>query len=196
MSVVGVVLAGGASTRFGSDKLAALVDGRPLLHHALEAVGAASDRVVLVLAPDAPQPAIPPGLGVPLTIARDDLRHRGPLAGLVAGLRGLRAGELAIVVAGDMPTLHPAVLRLLSDMLAGEPGIDAVCLEADPTAPLPLALRPPAASAVATRLLAEDRRSLRALVDALPSRPIAAARWRALDPDGETLRDIDRPEDR
>ncbi|HEX5826568.1 MAG TPA: molybdenum cofactor guanylyltransferase [Candidatus Limnocylindrales bacterium] len=196
MSVVGVVLAGGASTRFGSDKLAALIDGRPLLHHALEAVAAASDRVVLVLAPDAPAPPLPPGLAVPVTVARDDDRHQGPLAGLVAGLRELAADDVALVVAGDMPTLHPGVLRLLGEALAGDAATDAVCLEAEPSAPLPMAVRASAGLPAATRVLAEDRRSLRALLGALASGVVPVDRWRALDPDGASLRDIDRPEDR
>ena len=48
-----IVLAGGASTRFGGDKLRATLDGRPLLDHALEAVGAIANPVVVVIAPDA-----------------------------------------------------------------------------------------------------------------------------------------------
>ena len=43
-AVSAIVLAGGASTRFGRDKLAEPVDGRPLLHHAAEAVAAVAPR--------------------------------------------------------------------------------------------------------------------------------------------------------
>ena len=46
-----IVLAGGASSRFGSDKLAAPLDGRPLLHHALDAVAAVADHVIVVVGP-------------------------------------------------------------------------------------------------------------------------------------------------
>ena len=45
--VTGIILAGGASARFGSDKLAAPVGGRPLLQHALEAVAAVAHDLVL-----------------------------------------------------------------------------------------------------------------------------------------------------
>ena len=61
-AVFALVLAGGASSRFGSDKLAATLDGRPLLHHALEAVAAVADRIVLVVAPGAPLPSVSPNV--------------------------------------------------------------------------------------------------------------------------------------
>jgi hypothetical protein len=44
-------------------------------------------------------------------------------------------------------------------------------------------------------LLDAGQRSLRSLVRALDAGRIPAAEWRNLDPDGLTLRDIDRPED-
>ena len=51
----GLVLAAGGSSRFGSPKQLAEVDGRPLLQHAVEAVAAveAVDDVVVVLGADA-----------------------------------------------------------------------------------------------------------------------------------------------
>jgi len=48
-----VVVAGGTSIRFGSDKLAAEIDGRPLLAHTVEAVVSSVGRCVLVGHPDA-----------------------------------------------------------------------------------------------------------------------------------------------
>src|SRR5213592_1175895 len=56
-SVAGIVLAGGSSTRFGSDKLRAPYRGRPLLHHAIAAVAAVSGDVVVVMGPAAGRPA-------------------------------------------------------------------------------------------------------------------------------------------
>ncbi|MFN8623891.1 MAG: NTP transferase domain-containing protein, partial [Chloroflexota bacterium] len=38
--VSAIVLAGGRASRFGADKLAASLDGVPLLHHAVRAVSA------------------------------------------------------------------------------------------------------------------------------------------------------------
>ena len=190
----GIVLAGGASRRFGRDKLTAEIEGRPLVHHALERVAAVTDRILLVLAPDADVPALPPDLAGRIGIARDGTRHRGPLAGLAAGLDALPEDvATAIVVGGDMPHLHPVVLELLASTLQRHPGTGAAILEADPPATLPVAVDVYLARLAANALLAEDRRSLHALLDALHATVIPATVWRDLDPDAHTLDDIDLP---
>ena len=195
--VVAIVLAGGASSRFGSDKLAAELDGRPLLHHALEAVAEVAGRIIVVVAPDAAAPSMPPALVDRVTITRDPVAHAGPLAGLGAGLAAVRdePPRIALVVGGDMPSLVPGVLRLLLDALAADPGQAAMSLAASPEAPLPMVVCPTAVSEAITACLAADRRSLRALLDVVPSAKVPEAAWRALDPAGTTLADVDRPGD-
>ena len=94
-----------------------------------------------------------------------------------------------------MPTLVPAVLDLLAGVLAGDPSLGVACLEAEPASPLPAAVRPSIAGPAAAALLAADRRSLRGLIDAVPTAIVPAAEWRAIDPDGVTLRDVDTPDD-
>ena len=48
MRVLGAVLAGGRSSRFGSDKALAMLDGRSLLYHALTALRPQCDAVAVV----------------------------------------------------------------------------------------------------------------------------------------------------
>jgi molybdopterin-guanine dinucleotide biosynthesis protein A len=195
---VGIVLAGGASSRFGSDKVTTPFGGRPLVHHALERVAACVGEIVLVLAPDAAVPPLPASLAGRITIARDPAAHGGPLAGLAAGLDAVTgsAPTIALVVGGDMPRLAPAVLQLLVATLEDDPATGAAVLGADPPATLPMAIAADLARLAANALLAENRRSLHALLDALHAATIPAATWRALDPDGHTLDDIDLPSDR
>ncbi|MCJ7710054.1 MAG: NTP transferase domain-containing protein [Chloroflexi bacterium] len=197
-----IVLAGGASSRFGSDKLAASLDGRPLLHHALEAVGVVADRIIVVIGPEAPSPSVPQELAARVVFARDAAAHDGPLAGLAAGLAaavtpvGDEPPRIALVVGGDMPTLVPAVLRLLVERLAAEPALAVMTLAASRPAPLPAAVRPDAVRAAVDAILASGgRRSLLAPLGIVPSAILAAEEWRALDPEGDTLRDIDTPAD-
>ncbi len=186
-----IVLAGGASSRFGADKLAVELDGRPLLHHALAAVDEAAATTMLVLAPGAPAPTLPTLRGRVL-VAHDAATHQGPLAGLAAGLAALPPGiERAVLVGGDMPTLVPAVLDALLAALDAEPALGAATLEAETPASLPMALRPQLVRPAVEALLAADRRALRGLLASVPSAVVPAVAWRPLDPEAQTLRDVD-----
>ena len=195
-----IVLAGGASRRFGGDKLLADLDGRPLLHHALDVLATIANPIVVVLAPGAPDPPIPGTLAGAVSFARDPARHQGPLAGVAAGLRALadldRGHDApSIVVGGDMPHLVPEVLALLVAALDAHPASGAAMLEADPPCVLPLALRPSLARPAVDALLGLDRRALLGLLDALPTAVVPAGAWRAIDPSGRTLDDVDTPAD-
>lgn len=187
----GVLLAGGRSTRFGRDKLAAPYLGEPLLHRAARALAEVCAEVVVVVAPEAPDPSLPGDLRV--RVARDAREGEGPLAGILAGLRAVRT-PLALVAAGDMPTLVPSVLReLVRAVLAGP--VDAAALgEAGGFRPLPCALRREALAAARTRFGAGER-SVRGFLAALRLAVVPEEAWRALDPSGETLRDVDLPAD-
>lgn len=187
---VGIVLAGGAATRFGSDKLLATVDGLTLVDRAAQTLAGLCGQVVLVLSPDG---EVPPA-STPVIVARDVRAHLGPLSGIATGLAAAGEGT-ALVVGGDMPWLHPGVGGLL---LAGlsDPAVAVVALaDADRSRPLPIAVRSGAALAAAERLLAAGERRLRALLEELPTSSIDEATWRALDPDGWSFRDVDEPGD-
>ncbi len=185
-----IVLAGGRSSRFGRDKLAEPLDGRPLLDHAVAAVHTLAAEVIVVVAPGATVEA-PAGT----RLVRDATAFEGPLAGLATGLAALDpAIDRVVVVAGDMPSLEPAVLARLIAALG--PSADGAVLELDgQPVPLPMAVRRAAAVAVTQGLLASGERRLRALPDAVPTRAIPEGTWRLDDPTGSTLRDVDTQAD-
>lgn len=112
--LIGLVLAGGRSSRMGRDK-AALVhpDGRTLARRAFDLLrGAGCEAVVLSLRADQEIPAGFSDAG-PLTIVRDPAGPGvGPLAGIVAGMR-LRPDADCLVLACDLPRLDAATLRFL-----------------------------------------------------------------------------------
>jgi molybdenum cofactor guanylyltransferase len=196
--VSAIVLAGGRSSRFGGDKLAATVAGRPLLHRAIHAVAEVADEVVVVLAPDAPVPVLPDHLAPPLVIARDLATGLGPLAGLAAGLAAARHPR-AILVAGDQPFLRVAVLRALLDVLGGDvarqPPDVAALEDGESLWPFPVALRVATVRPAAEAALASTDRRLFALFGRLHVARVPEAHWRALDPAGDTLRDVDTRDD-
>lgn len=200
--VSGIVLAGGRSERFGSDKLEAVIDGQTLLGRATAAVAAVADEVVVVAPPGAD---LLPLLGEatfsatqPVRVVHDPERFAGPFVGLVTGLRFV-ANPLAVVLAGDMPWVDVGVLRLLIRELAESDVAAATALEAaagkERLERFPLALRVAPAAAVAARLVETGERRVSALMDALAVRAIPLATWRSLDPDGLSVRDVDRVAD-
>ena len=190
--VVGIVLAGGRSSRLGADKLAVEVDARPLLHHALDAVAAVASRLIVVATPGA-APPLPADLEARVRVVHDPEPFGGPLVGLDAALAQAEA-PIALVVAGDMPRMVPLVLRRLVATVG--PGRPAVSLEVPGRIqPLPMALDVRTARPAATTVLERGGRALRDLLRELGAISIPAPVWLALDPAGATIVDIDRPAD-
>jgi len=187
--VSAVILAGGRSDRFGRDKLAEPIDGRPLLQHAIDAVRPMASEIIVVVPPGA-DPPLPPDV----TVVHDAVAFGGPLAGLLAGL-GAAHEPVVVVVGGDMPTLDVRVLGSMVSALGGGRG-GAVVLEHEGRArPLPMVIRREPGLTGAERLIAGGERRLRALVDALSASVLPETEWRAIDPDGRTIRDIDTEAD-
>lgn len=203
--VTAIVLAGGRSTRFGGSKLEMLVAGERLLDRALRAVSTVAAQIV-VAAPALSGDIVQAGPATPITatirFAPDDEPFGGPLSA-IAGVLAALTTDLALVVGGDMPGLVPAVLELILDRLAGSSDVDAVLLAAPPRTPdeaaktqvLPLALRVGPASMAAAEALREGDRSLIRLLGRLRSVELPTREWRAIDPAGETLLDVDFPAD-
>jgi molybdopterin-guanine dinucleotide biosynthesis protein A len=185
------VLAGGRSTRFGSDKLATPYRGIPLLHHAVLALIAMCDDVVVVLAPGSDPTGLPPGARA----THDPTEGEGPLAGLHQGLLAVVRSDAVVVAGGDMPELQPAVLALMWKAL-DDPEVDAVALaDGGRPRPLPCVLRTWPAADIAHTLLHAGRRRLRDVLDSLRTAVIDEATWTALDPGRRTLFDVDEPGD-
>lgn len=105
--ILGAVLAGGQSTRFGSDKALAELDGRTLLAGAVDALSGWCEHVVVVGRETAPAPTLPdwPRAGM------------GPLGGLAAALHHARdEGYDAVLTCGvDSALLPENLLELLGE---------------------------------------------------------------------------------
>jgi molybdenum cofactor guanylyltransferase len=196
--ITAIVLAGGRSTRFGSPKLSAELDGLPLLDHALRAVGAVADAIILVGA-SSPIPTTEVGSALSIRVIPDDEPFAGPLAALAGALRATAPG-FAIVIGGDMPGLVPTVLEAMLARLASNDDLDAVVLASPTKEPerrqvLPLAVRVGTASTAAAEAVRNGDRSLVRLLERLQFVEVPAREWLAFDPAGRTLLDVDRPED-
>jgi len=164
----------------------------PMLQHAVLRLGEVCSEVIVVLAPDAPEPAMP--IGAPARFARDPTEGEGPLAGVHAGMLSVGA-ELALITGGDMPDLQTRVLLEMLEVVS-EADVDAVALQdGDRFRPLPSVVRTARALEVAHALLHDGHRALRDLLDALRLAVIDEPTWVALDPERRTLFDVDAPSD-
>ena len=167
-ALTGVLLVGGASARFGSNKALATVDGETLAARAWRLLGEACDERIAVGKHE---------YELPFPVLGDASEVRAPLVGLVTGLRAARH-DVAVVVPVDMPRLTVAALHQLA----------AACRDAavPPTGPLPGAYAK-SALPVLERALAEGRLRLR---DALAELDVATV---ALDSD--VLANVNTPDD-
>lgn len=154
---LGAVLAGGRSSRFGSDKAEALLDGIRLLDHAAATLGAWCDAVV-VIGRDDPAHASAPDWPRP---------DCGPLGGVAGALRYAQARDYgqvltlsvdALALPADLPgLLSPAPAHVVQQPVIGLWPVTAL----------------PALEAI---LLGDGRHSMRRFAEAIGARPVTLDR--------------------
>lgn len=173
--LAGVVLAGGASRRMGRDKATMTHPGGQgvsMVEHVVSVLTARCAPVFVVAAPGQPLP----DLGA-ARVLRDEVRGAGPLLATGRGLRAAaEAGcERAFVCAVDMPYLTPALI----DDLSGHGGVDVVLPWDGRDHYLAGLYRTELAGRI-DDLIADGRRSMRALTDTVLTQRVVMAPTRTL----------------
>lgn len=110
--VTGVILAGGKSRRYGTDKALARIEGVPLIEKVMGIMGSVFERLILIA--NSPQEYA----RLQLPIHKDLVKGIGPLGGIYTGLKTIR-DEGAFFVACDMPFLNPALIRRMVHLTKG-----------------------------------------------------------------------------
>jgi molybdopterin-guanine dinucleotide biosynthesis protein A len=160
----GVVLAGGASTRFGGQaKGLLLVGGERVVDRVIAALTTVTDEQMLIVNDRAVRAAV---CGIP---SHPDVRtERGGIVGVHSALTHCRGA--ALVVAWDMPFVAPALLAELRRQ--GEQHQAAVFPEGE-EGPEPLcAYYPRSCLSMINRQIEAGKMRLSDLIDALPNRII------------------------
>jgi molybdenum cofactor cytidylyltransferase len=126
VSAAGLILAAGAGTRFGGEiKQLADLHGKPLLQHAVDAMNAALERVVVVLGHEADAIRARIDFGPAGVVVCEDWA-RGQGFSLRRGVAELsEAGAVAITL-GDQPFITPQVIAGALDQLAGFDAVRAL----------------------------------------------------------------------
>ena len=110
--VTGIILAGGKSSRFGSNKALSRIDGDRLIERLCRAVGSVTGRMMLIT-------HTPEDYAFLKLESRKDLVPRcGPIGGIYTALRTADT-PLCLCVACDMPFVRPEFLEYMVERSSG-----------------------------------------------------------------------------
>jgi molybdopterin-guanine dinucleotide biosynthesis protein A len=185
-SVTGVVLAGGRSSRFGSNKAVAPWAGGTLAGAGVARLAGVFADVLIV----GKDPSVAEGLFGRARFVRDEGDRSHPLVGILAALRE-SAHRRVFVTACDMPLLEPRLVRRLCDASPGYAAAAAVW----GGRPQPLCAVYSRDCVGVMRLLLEEERPVREIFEIVPTRFLTGTEVVAEDPEGRTFVDIDTPRD-
>ncbi len=183
-----VILAGGRSTRFGSDKANVLWRGSSLIARAADNVRRKTREIVAVARPSQNTNSWP----VDRVVFDDTTMPAGPLRGIVAGLQACRT-RYAFIVPCDSPSVRPELIALLRGRF--NPEVSAVVpLWAGTLQPLVAIYRTASWKELKT-LLEEGERSPKRALKSLPHLRLSEEECREADPEGLSFHNVNRPED-
>jgi len=178
-----LILSGGQSARFGSDKSLAKFGPATLLERSVSVAVEVAQEVVVV-GPWAPSRT---------TRVIEPERYLGPLSAVVCGLTKVTA-EYVLVLAGDHPLLQPALLlELLRQCGSGEYSAVVPVTEHGPQ-PL-VACYSRTALAHAQRLVQQGERSMQALLRQVDTKYLPSEQWQEFDEGGWSFMDVDTTDD-
>ena len=160
-----------------------------LLQRVVRTLRTVVEPVVVVAAPQQDLPSLPPEV----LVARDEREHLGPLNGLAAGLTALSGRvDLAYLSSCDVPFLRAGFVR----RVVGQLGECDVCIPdvGGYKHPLAAAYRISVLPSV-YELLAGGRLRPVFLTERLPTRVLTESNFADVDPNCQSLRNLNTPED-
>jgi len=189
VTIGGIVLCGGKSTRMGVPKATLPFGDEAMLQRVVRLLGEVVSPIVVVAAREQSLPPLPDTV----MITRDEREAKGPLEGIRAGLSALPPSiDAAYITSCDVPLLAPAFVQRMIELMGDH---DIAVMEVDGF-PHPL-------SAIYRRhtlphvesLLASDRLRPVFLFEAVRTRRVKPEEMTAVDPELRTLRNLNTPED-
>ncbi|MFI5456018.1 MAG: molybdenum cofactor guanylyltransferase [Isosphaerales bacterium] len=190
MSPGALVLCGGESRRMGRPKAWLSFGPERMLQRVVRLIGTVAHPVVVVAAPGQELPDLAPDIA----IVRDAVAGRGPLQGLAAGLTALPdTVDLVYATATDVPFLEPRWITKLIELIDGYDL--AIPFVGGYHHPLAALYRRSVVLPAIEGLLRADRLRPLFLVEAVKTRVVHEAELRIADPELQTLRNLNFPED-
>jgi molybdopterin-guanine dinucleotide biosynthesis protein A len=188
-NVGGIVLCGGKSTRMGAPKLSLPFGNETMLERVVRILGEVVSPIVVVASPNQKLPSLPEEV----LKVRDEREERGPMEGLAAGLSAFPSGvQAAYVSSCDVPLLSPDFVRRIVTSLEHH----------DMAIPRDEKYHHPLAAVYRTRLvgtiralIAEDLMRPYYLLEKCDARVLEVNELREVDPNLDSLRNMNTPEE-
>jgi molybdenum cofactor guanylyltransferase len=189
MTVGGIVLCGGKSTRMGTPKAALRFGDETMLQRVVRLLDTVVAPIVVVAAREQPLPPLPDSV----SITRDEREAKGPLEGIRAGLTALPESiDAAYITSCDVPLLVPAFVERMIDLM-GDHDIAVMAIDGFPH-PLSAIYRRRVLPHVES-LLSQDRLRPVFLFDAVRTRRVKPEEMTVVDAELRTLRNLNTPDD-
>ena len=189
VTVGGIVLCGGKSTRMGVPKATLAFGTETMLQRVVRLLGSVVSPIIVVAAREQPLPQLPGETSV----TRDEREAKGPLEGIRAGLSALPESiDAAYITSCDVPLLVPAFVERMIDLM-GDHDIAVMEIDGFPH-PLSAIYRRSVLPHVES-LLAADRLRPVFLFEAVRTRRVKPEEMTVVDPELKTLRNLNTPED-
>ena len=113
--ITGIVLAGGKSSRIGTEKGLVIFRNKPLIEYSLNVLILVANEIII-----SSNSAVYDGFGIP--VLNDEFPDSGPMGGIYTCLKASE-NEINIVLSCDMPMVNAV---FLNSLIAAADGFDAV----------------------------------------------------------------------
>ena len=183
--VTGVILAGGKSSRYGTNKALAKINGIPLIEKVIRVMGSLfQDLVLITNTPDE-------YAYLELPMYEDIIKGLGPIGGIYTALQSIE-NDAGFFVACDMPFLNPDLIR---HMVKIRGGFDVVIPEIDGKLEPLHALYAGRCIAAVKRLVDLHQYQIFRFFSEVSVRHVKENEIRRFDPEFKSFFNINRPEE-
>ncbi len=183
-----VIQAGGQSTRMGEDKALKPFLGRPLIQRVIERIEPIADEIIVTTN----RPHDYTFLG--LRLIPDLIAGRGALGGLYTALASAR-GDMAAVVACDMPFASASLIRAATGLLVGEQADVVIAKTEEGHEPFHAVYRPATCVPAIQSAIEADKWKVISWFPSVKVRELSPDEVRMFDPSGLCFWNVNTPED-
>jgi molybdopterin-guanine dinucleotide biosynthesis protein A len=189
-----IILAGGFSRRFGSDKGRVLLQGKHLVQHVIDNVTPAVDEVLVVVSSQKQKNDFEPIIKNTAKLVVDKVESQSPLIGAITGFDST-IGDYSILLPCDAPLVSTKIVQFLLDLCTNKSAV----IPRWPTGyiePLQSVYHTKSALCAAKKALDEGSLNMRVMISNLPRvRYVSTIVLEQIEPELLTFFNVNTPQD-